>query len=69
MSDVGFLSSPDVAAKYSIPLRTVQAACSSGTISAVRFGRMWLITPAEAEKYAERWRPRRNDRRLDVGGE
>jgi excisionase family DNA binding protein len=57
---VGFLSSPEVSAKYSIPLRTVQAACSSGSIPATRFGRMWLISPEDAQDFAERWRPRKN---------
>lgn len=52
------LSSPDVASRYGIPLRTVQSACRTGAIKASRFGRMWLIPTDEAEAYAEAWRPR-----------
>jgi len=57
---MNFLSSPDVSTRYGIPLRTVQAACSSGAITATKFGRVWLIEPTEAEAYAARWRPHRN---------
>ena len=63
-----FLSSPDVATKYGIPLRTVQAACQLGMIKARRFGRMWLIPPEEAEAYAAQWRPHihRNGHRAET---
>jgi hypothetical protein len=57
---MNFLSSPDVAQRYGIPLRTVQAACSSGAITATKFGRVWMIEPGEAAAYAARWRPHGN---------
>lgn len=58
------MSSPDVAQMYGIPLRTVQAACRSGSIKAQRFGRMWLIPADQAAAYAELWRPRRNGKEV-----
>ncbi len=60
MSEWPYLSPPDVALKYGIPLRTVQSACQTGGLKANRFGRMWLIDPDEAQAFAERWRPRKN---------
>jgi hypothetical protein len=51
------LSSPDVAARYNIPLRTVQAACSNGTLTATKFGRQWMIDAVDAEAFAEAWKP------------
>lgn len=54
-----YLSAPDMAAQYGIPLRTVQAACSTGSITALRLSRMWLIAPSEADAFADRWRKRR----------
>lgn len=61
------MSSPDVAQRYGIPLRTVQAACRSGSIKAQRFGRMWLIPADQAAAYAELWRPRRNGKEVVNG--
>lgn len=54
---MNFLSSPDMAAHYGIPLRTVQAACNSGVIPATKFGRMWMIDPVDAEMFAKQWKP------------
>lgn len=56
------LSLPEVAERYSIPLRTIQAACQSGSIQAVRISRMWLVYPDQAEEFARRWRPRASGR-------
>ena len=69
-----FLSSPDVATMYGIPLRTVQAACRSGAIKAQRFGRMWIIPEDQAAAYADRWHPRghtngHNGKELPVNGD
>jgi hypothetical protein len=61
------LSSPGVASKYGIPLRTVQSACQTGAIKATRFGRMWSIPEEEAAAFAEQWRPRRNGHTHELG--
>jgi predicted GIY-YIG superfamily endonuclease len=54
-----------VAEHYSIPLRTVQAACNSGAIKASKLGRMWVIEPSDAEAWVERWH-RRGSKAPDV---
>lgn len=57
MGVMDYVSSPDIAEKYGIPLRTIQHACATGQIKATRFGRMWLIDPEDAHTYAEKWSP------------
>ena len=54
---MNYLSPPEIAARYGIPLRTVQAACSTGAVRATRFGRMWAVRPQDAEDFAAHWKP------------
>lgn len=46
------LSAPQMARRYEIPLRTIQAACKTGTLLAQKFGRVWMIEDQEAAKFA-----------------
>lgn len=55
----GWLSPPEVAAKHSVPLRTVQAACQHGALRCEKLGRFYLVAPEDAEVFAELWRGRR----------
>ncbi len=64
-----FLSSPDVAEMYHIPLRTIQYACAAGVIKARRFGHAWMIDPEAARMYAEKWIPHtRNGKTVEHNG-
>lgn len=53
-----WLTAPEVARTYGIPIRTVQAACSAGLIEAQKWGRQYAIPPEAAAQYAQRHRPR-----------
>lgn len=57
---MNYLSPPEVATKFEIPLRTVQTACQSGRLACEKLGRFYLVTPEEAEKFAARHHSRRN---------
>jgi hypothetical protein len=57
---VNFMSPPEVAVKYEIPLRTVQTACQTGRLTCEKLGRFYLVTPEEAEKFAQKHKARHN---------
>lgn len=55
-----YLSPPEVATLYSIPLRTIQTACQSGRLACEKWGRFYLVSPEDAEKFALVHKGRRN---------
>lgn len=57
---MNFMSPPEVAVKYEIPLRTVQTACQSGRLVCEKLGRFYLVAPEDAEAFARGHKARRN---------
>jgi hypothetical protein len=57
---IGWMSPPEVAVKWGIPLRTVQTACQSGRLDSQKLGRFYLIAPEDAETFARLHKSRRN---------
>jgi excisionase family DNA binding protein len=51
------LSTTQAAALASVTRHTVEREISRGNLRAVKVGRTWVIDPAEAERWAARFRP------------
>lgn len=60
------LTTPQAAARYDVPERTLQRAIKTGELPAERLdvrGGTYQVQPADAEKFAKDWRARKAARR------
>lgn len=66
------LTTPQAAAKYGVPERTLQRAIATGELRAERIevrGGTYQLQPADVEAFATQWRARKAARREGTNGE
>lgn len=66
------LTTPQAAAQYGVPERTLQRAIQTGELAAQRLevrGGTYMLEPENVKAFADNWRARKQARREGTGGD